>query len=145
MSKYYRHLIENGLLLDQYPNATVAYSLRKLREGYKKVNNLLTYSEDISQTTYQKSNLVATGTPPYIDVTTAPNGTLTADKLIENTSFTNHFLTQTLGITVVGLDYNFSFYVKSGERTKIDVQAGATGTARINLITGVIETNSFPN
>jgi hypothetical protein len=116
-----------------------------LREGYKKVFNLLTYSEDISQTTYQKSNLVATGTPPYIDVATAPNGTLTADKLIENTSFTNHFLTQTLGITVVGLDYNFSFYVKSGERTKIDLQAGATGTARINLITGVIETNSFPN
>ena len=145
MSRYYRHLIEDGYLLDIYPNAAVAYSLRKLRSGYKKVFNLLTYSEDISQTTYQKSNLVVTGTPPYIDVATAPNGTLTADKLIENTSFTNHFLTQTLGITVVGLDYNFSFYVKSGERTKIDVQAGATGTARINLITGVIETNSFPN
>jgi hypothetical protein len=106
--------------------------------------NLLAYSEDISQTTYQKVNLVATGTPPYIDVETAPNGTLTADKLIENTSFTNHFLTQTLGITVVGLDYNFSVYLKAGERTKTDIQAGGVGQARINLLTGAIETSTFP-
>jgi hypothetical protein len=144
MSKYYRHLIEAGLLLDIYPNAAVAYSLRKLRSGYKKVFNLLTYSEDISQTTYQKVNLVTTGTPPYIDVVTAPNGTLTADKLIENTSFSSHFITQTLGITVVGLDYNFSVYLKAGERTKTDIQAGGVGQARINLLTGAIETSTFP-
>jgi hypothetical protein len=34
MSLYYRSLIQNGLLLDIYPNATVAYSLRKLRNAY---------------------------------------------------------------------------------------------------------------
>jgi hypothetical protein len=144
MSLYYRTLIQSGLLLDIYPNAAVAYSLRKLREGYKKVFNLLTYSEDISQTTYQKVNLVTTGTPPYIDVVTAPNGTLTADKLIEDTSFNSHFITQTLGITVVGLDYNFSVYLKAGERTKTDIQAGGVGQARINLLTGAIETSTFP-
>jgi len=144
MSLYYRTLIQSGLLLDIYPNAAVAYSLRKLREGYKKVFNLLTYSEDISQTTYQKVNLVTTGTPPYIDVVTAPNGTLTADKLIEDTSFNSHFITQTLGITVVGLDYNFSVYLKAGERTKTNIQAGTVGVARINLLTGAIESSTFP-
>jgi hypothetical protein len=144
MSLYYRTLIQGGLLLDTYPNAAVAYSLRKLRDGYKKVFNLLSYSEDISQATYTKSALITTGTPPYIDVATSPNGTLTADKLIENTSFTTHFLTQTLGITVVGLDYNFSVYLKAGERTKTDIQAGGVGQARINLLTGAIETSTFP-
>jgi hypothetical protein len=144
MSLYYRTLIQSGLLLDIYPNAAVAYSLRKLREGYKKVDNLLSYSEDISQTTYQKVNLVTTGTPQYINVVAAPNGTLTADKLIEDTSFNSHFLTQTLGITVVGLDYNFSVYLKAGERIKTDIQAGTVGVARINLLTGVIESSTFP-
>jgi hypothetical protein len=144
MSLYYRTLIQGGLLLDTYPNAAVAYSLRKLREGYKKVFNLLSYSEDISQATYTKSALITTGTPPYIDVVTAPNGTMTADKLIEDTANGFHFLTQTLGITVVGLDYNFSVYLKAGERTKTDIQAGGVGQARINLLTGAIETSTFP-
>jgi hypothetical protein len=130
-----------ALLLDTYPNAAVAYSLRKLRSDYKKVDNLLTYSEDISQTTYQKSNLVATGTPPYIDVTTAPNGTLTADKLIEDTSFNLHFLTQQFSPLSVGLDYNFSVYLKAGERTKVSIQISG-GSVRVNLLTGVIETNT---
>jgi hypothetical protein len=34
MSLYYRTLIQKGLLLDIYPNAAVAYSLRKLRSAY---------------------------------------------------------------------------------------------------------------
>jgi hypothetical protein len=34
MSRYYRHLIEDGYLLDIYPNAAAAFSLRLLRSGY---------------------------------------------------------------------------------------------------------------
>jgi hypothetical protein len=141
MNKYYRHLIESGKLLDIYPNAAVAYSLRQLREGYKKVFNLLTYSEDISQATYSKSALITTS---YTNVEMAPDGTMTADKLIEDTAFTSHFLTQTLGVTVVGLDYNFSLYLKASGRNKATIQAGTVGSARINLLTGAIETSTFP-
>jgi hypothetical protein len=139
MSLYYRTLIQGGLLLDTYPNAAVAYSLRKLREGYKKVFNLLTYSEDISQAVYSKSALNVTGTPPYVNVVTAPNGTLTADKVIEDSVTNTHFLSQFHSPTVVGLDYNFSVYLKAGERTKVSFQS-PIGTATINLLTGVIET-----
>ncbi len=142
MSVYYRHLIEDGKLLDIYPNAAVAYSLRKLREGYKKVFNLLTYSEDISQAVYTKTALVTTS---YTDVEIAPDGTMTADKLIEAVSVTTfHFLTQQFTPTVVGLDYNFSVYLKAGERVKVDMQVAGAGTARINLLTGAIESSTFP-
>jgi hypothetical protein len=138
MSKYYRHLIEAGLLLDIYPNAAVAYSLRKLRSDYKKVFNLLTYSEDISQAVYSKSALITTS---YTNVEIAPDGTITADKLIEDTSFASHFLTQQFSPLSVGLDYNFSVYLKAGERTKVSIQISG-GSVRVNLLTGVIETNT---
>ena len=138
MSVYYRHLIEDGKLLDIYPNAAVAYSLRKLREGYKKVFNLLTYSEDISQAVYSKSALITTS---YTNVEIAPDGTITADKLIEDTTNTTHFLTQQFSPLSVGLDYNFSVYLKAGERTKVSIQISG-GSVRVNLLTGVIETNT---
>ena len=138
MSTYYRHLIEQGKLLDIYPNAAVAYSLRKLRDGYKKVFNLLTYSEDISQAVYSKSALITTS---YTNVEIAPDGTMTADKLIEDTTNTTHFLTQQFSPLSVGLDYNFSVYLKAGERTKVSIQISG-GNVRVNLLTGVIETNT---
>ena len=126
------------LLLDLYPNAAVAYSLRKLRSDYKKVFNLLTYSEDISQAVYSKSALITTS---YTNVEIAPDGTITADKLIEDTSFASHFLTQQFSPLSVGLDYNFSVYLKAGERTKVSIQISG-GSVRVNLLTGVIETNT---
>ena len=102
----------NTLLLDMYPNAAVAYSLRKLRTTYtgnairvRRLSdnveqdfgfvaneldttsmldfvgyNLWTYSEDISNAVWSKLRLNTTGTPPYVNVETAPDGTLTGDK-----------------------------------------------------------------
>jgi hypothetical protein len=170
-----------GLLLDKYPNAAVAYSLRKLRNSYtgaairvrrsrdnaeQDINfvggdldtqslldfvgyNQWTYSEDISQTVWSKNFLVTSGTPPYINVETAPDGTLTGDKMIESTSVGySHFITRQTTPITIGANYNLSLYLKQGERTTVSVSsniAGTSQTCRINLTNGNISSNTFVN
>jgi hypothetical protein len=180
MSTYYRHLIESGLLLDQYPNAAVAYSLRKLRAGYigsairvrrssdnaeQNIGfigndldtasmldfvgyNLWTYSEDISNALYIKGGLNTTGTPPYIDQATAPDGTLTGDKLIESTANGQHVISRSTVVLLNGVSYNFSVFVKQAERTKIYVGTNISGSSvfcNIDLTNGTISNNGLSN
>jgi hypothetical protein len=50
----------------------------------------------------------------------APNGTMTADKLVENTANNQHYVQA--GVTVVtGTTYTFSAYVKAGERSRVNM------------------------
>jgi len=104
MSKYYRHLIEAGLLLDIYPNAAVAYSLRKLRSGYKQSYNLWSYSEELQQSVWAKTNLTVT-----TDTLVAPDGNTTGDILYETAITGLHQITRSASV-VTGNNYNFSFY-----------------------------------
>ena len=170
-----------SLLLDTYPNAAVAYSLRKLRTAYTgnaiRVRrssdnaeqdiafvgndldttsmldfvgyNMWTYSEDLSNAAYGKTGLNTTGTPTYIDVETAPDGTLTGDKMIESAVTSAHRISRSGGFTsVIGVDYNISFYVKQGERTKMQYStafSGGTQTCDIDLTNGTISNNGFSN
>lgn len=170
------------LLLDTYPNAAVAYSLRKLRTAYSgsaiRVRrssdnaeqdiafvgndldttsmldfvgyNLFTYSEDISQSVYTKNGLNTTGTPAYIDVETAPDGTLTGDKIIENAVTGNHNVQRSsTGISlIIGQNYNISVYLKQAERTKIRISSpisGSVQTCEVDLTNGAISNNGFAN
>jgi hypothetical protein len=170
------------LLLDLYPNAALAYSLRKLRTAYSgsaiRVRrsfddaeqdigfssndldtaglidfigyNITTYSEDISQTsTYGYVGLNTTGTPPYLNVITAPDNTLSGDKIIESTASSTHLLNKTGGVTaVIGADYNLSLYLKQGERTSVRFESALPGTTQacvINLIDGTISGSNFTN
>jgi hypothetical protein len=180
MSLYYRSLIEQGKLLDIYPNATVAYSLRKLRDAYAgsaiRVRrgidnseqdipflsngnldttnvedfcgyNLAVFSQDISNAAWVKTNLNITGIPPFSDVAVAPDGTTTADKMIDTIATAIHRVSRTLS-SVAGVSYNISVYLKAGERTFAQIQSNITGTPQImnvNLTTGVIVSNSFSN
>lgn len=168
-------------LLDSYPNAAAAYSLRKLRTAYSgsaiRVRrssdnaeqdisfvgndldttsmldfvgyNLWTYSEDISQSVWSKNFLVTSGTPPYIDVETAPDGTLTGDKMIESTSVGfSHFITRQTTPLTIGANYNLSLYLKQGERTTVSISSNISGTTqscRIDLTNGNISSNTFVN
>lgn len=171
-----------SLLLDTYPNASVAYSLRKLRTAYsgsairvrRSVDNaeqdiafsgndldtttmldfvgynLFTYSEDISNGVYTKNGLNTTGTPPYVDVETAPDGTLTGDKVIENTVTGNHNVQRSsTGISlIIGQNYNISVYLKQAERTKIRISSPISGsiqTCEVDLTNGAISNNGFVN
>lgn len=73
--------------------------------------NLITYSEQFDNAAWLKSN--ATVTP---SATTAPDGTVTADSLLENSISSIHGCYESITITA-GVVYTNSYYVKSNGRT----------------------------
>jgi hypothetical protein len=110
--------------------------------------NLLTYSEDISQTTYTKSLLNLTGTPPYLNVETAPDSTLTGDKAIQDTTAGQHYIARNFVTITNGVDYNISVYVKQAETTKVQMYSSVSGsvqTCDVDLTNGTISNNGFSN
>ena len=167
-----------SLLLDLYPSAAVAYSLRKLRTAYtgaairvrrssdnaeQDINfvggnldtasminfvgqNLWTYSEEWNQAVWVKLQLNTTGTPSYIDVETAPDSTLTGDKIIENTISATHSCYRQLSVSN-GITYYASIYLKSGGRdAKVTsaISSLATYEVDVNLTNGTLSNNTFP-
>ncbi len=111
--------------------------------------NLLTYSEDISVTaSWAGTNINRTGTPPYVDVETAPDSTLTGDKLIENNTSGTHFISRFNTAFAIGSDYNISVYLKPAERTRVYIDSqisGAFQNAIVNLSTGSVVSTTFAN
>jgi hypothetical protein len=171
---------ELSLLLDLYPNAAVAYSLRKLRGDYAgssirvrkssdnseydigfvdnelDINlltsiiptNMFTFSEDITNATaWLKSNLNITGIPAYSNTILAPDGSLTADKIIENTANSTHLLSKSGVNATFNSDFNISVYLKAGERTKVNVISNIFDfnnprTCTVDLTNGTISNNN---
>ena len=134
-------------LLDTYSGAAAAYSLRKLRNSYTGSairvrrssdnttldvgfdangnldtasmlsfvgsNNQALYSEEFDNAYWSK--YITTVTP---NQTTAPDGTMTADLLAENTSNNYHTLYNATALSfAVGTSWNVSVYVKKGPGT----------------------------
>jgi len=88
-------------------NATVTRSDGTI--GYAP-HNLLTFSEQFDNAAWTKTNATITA-----NSTTAPDETLTADKLVENASTGDHRTFQ--GFTVSsGVVYTFSVYLKNSGR-----------------------------
>ena len=71
--------------------------------------NLFTYSQEFNDASWVKSNSSITA-----NATTAPDGTLTADKLIENSSNANHLVQK--AISSSDSVYTFSVFAKKSER-----------------------------
>ena len=97
------------------------------------VTNLLLRSEEFGTT------WTATRASVSTDATLAPNGTTTADKLVEDTTATNTHQLQQAVTLVANTTYTTSFYIKSGERTELRLlfTAGTDGiNAAFNLSTG---------
>jgi hypothetical protein len=79
--------------------------------------NITNYSEQLNLSWWAR--LRASITP---DATVAPDGALTGDKLVEDTTANNtHFLRTFDYSTVSGASYTWSAYLKAGERTKARV------------------------
>jgi uncharacterized protein YxeA len=101
-------------------------------------HNLLTYSEQFDNTAWTKGNATVSA-----NVTTAPDGTTTADKLVENTAAGSHSTLE--GYSFATTTYTYSVYAKAGERTKVRFVA-ATGSGGVlvdvNLITGSVSASS---
>jgi hypothetical protein len=98
--------------------------------------NLLTYSEDFSNAAWTKTNATISA-----NTVVAPDGTLSADKLVENTTAdVRHTVqqAQTLGVAT----YTGSFYAKAGERTRVAARRTSTDTTAFgvtfDLISGVV-------
>lgn len=102
--------------------------------------NLFTYSEDFSNVAWLKGNsTVASNTT----ATTAPDGTFTADKLVENSSIGNKEVYQFNAVITGGINYTVSIFAKAAERTIFRLamdtaRFSAQTNAYFNLSTGVV-------
>lgn len=106
--------------------------------------NLVTYSEQFNDVTWIKTNATVTA-----NAVVAPDGTLTGDKLVEDTTASNTHVINTSFSATSGSTYTTSIFVKAGERTECSLQlasAFATATSiRVNLTNGsVINTSGSP-
>ena len=87
--------------------------------------NLITYSEDLSNAAYSpiRANV-------SVNQILSPDGSVNADKIVEDTTATNTHSNQQ-NVTVANGDLSYSVFIKKGERTKVLIQF-------TDLITGSI-------
>ena len=116
-------------------NPTTGESLGLLVEEAR--TNLVLRSEEFDNASWTKTRSSVTA-----DAITAPNGTTTADTLIEDSSASaTHFISQGVSITS-GTNYAFSVFIKraSGSRNANLRWSGgvATGNMTVDLTTGAV-------
>lgn len=113
--------------------------------GSEETTNLLTYSQEVDNAAWTKSHCSISA-----DATTAPDGTTTADKLVEDSGNYNHQAYQFGGVDTAV--HTGSVFAKAGERTSVQLQmfdADAPSNylvAKYDLATGtVISSQAFGN
>ena len=105
--------------------------------------NLLTYSEQFDNAFWLKTNALIGQ-----NFVLAPDGTLTGDKLIENSVNGQHAVSG--NVNAVAGTYTLSVYLKAAERTWAavgiyDVGAGTSYRTFFNLYSGAVGTNAAGN
>ena len=88
--------------------------------------NLIQYSEDFSNAAWNKSNSSITS-----NAAISPDGSLNADKLIENTANNTHYTSQ--NSTASNEVYTYSVYVKPDTITRVRVQMSDLTTGDVRL------------
>ena len=103
-------------------------------DGMRRVENLLAYSQDFSNAAWTKTNSSITS-----DSVIAPDGTLTADILIPNTSSAVHIIEPTQIISV-GTTYTISFYAKAKGYSYLLINNSGSSlyAANFNLASGTV-------
>jgi len=86
--------------------------------------NLLTYSEAFSESVWAKTNATVTE-----NTGTAPDGTTTADKLVETAVTGRHIITSSSFTFVAGVDYAYTIRVKAAERQYVQVSSSSQATS----------------
>ena len=129
--------------------------------------NLLGYTQEFDNAAWTKSNSFVqtnfllrsqelnnaawglTGATVSADVTAAPDGTTTADRLVETTATSAHFVSQASITSVAGAPVTLSFYLKKGSLSTApdfvqlylaQAQFSATAYANYNIATGALGT-----
>lgn len=122
-------VIAEQLFVDNF----TASSNAVLRGG---ATNLLTYSEQFADAAWIKTAATITA-----NTIVAPDGTLTGDKVVEDTANSSHGVRRDAVSVISGVAYAVSFFAKAAERTEIGItySSGNFGTngGRFNLVTGV--------
>jgi hypothetical protein len=108
----------------------------------KQSTNLVTYSEQINSTNYTLNNVTSSE-----NSLTSPDGTINADKIIENTSNSTHSVNRVvaLGGTVDNSAYSVSVFAKAEGRSQIlfyDNNQNVGGITYFNLSTGVVSSGT---
>lgn len=109
-----------------------------LLEGAR--TNSWTYSEQLDNAAWTKTRSSITA-----NATTAPDGTATMDKLVEDASAsTTHFLSRGIPAVTDNTSQAMSFFAKAAERTWVAVvtttKAGNSPASYVNLATGEVGT-----
>jgi hypothetical protein len=104
-------------------------------------HNLLLQSQTFDNASWTKGGATITA-----NAVAAPDGTTTADKLVEAATLASHFAFQTTASSVTsGTTYTQTVYAKAAERSWLRVFLGANignGLAWVNLATGAVGTTS---
>lgn len=100
--------------------------------------NLTTYSDQFDNAAWTKTRSTVSA-----NATTAPDGTTSADKLVEDTTATStHFVSRTSSIVIsASTAYSGTVFIKSAERTIARLRiiiGGSAFAAETNLTTGAI-------
>ena len=107
-------------------------------KGFDDDENLLTYSEQFNDASWAKNNYNVTA-----NATTAPDGTLTADKLIAINASTFHDLYKSPGLG--SNTYTLSIFAKVAEQSFIQLRIDDGAISRLamfNLSTGSVSSSS---
>jgi len=97
-------------------------------------SNLVLYSSEFDNVAWTKNRSSITA-----NTIVAPDGTLTGDKLVEDTANNTHLLFPNTAITVVSAaPYSYSVYLKAGERTIAQVADNDLVGATFDLSNGTI-------
>jgi len=99
--------------------------------------NLALRSEEFDNASWTKTRATVTA-----NTIVAPDGTLTGDKIVEDTSNNSHFIQQNFTGLTSGASYTWTTYVKAGERTFFGavITDGTFFTTYFNLATGELGT-----
>lgn len=89
-------------------------------------NNLVTFSEQFDNAAWSKTAVTVTA-----NAAVAPDGTTTADALVETTATSTHQIFRLPGLGVN--TYTYSFYAKASGRTQVQVEQESGGNARFTL------------
>jgi hypothetical protein len=123
-------------------NPTTGESLGLLVEEQR--TNLLLRSEEFDTASWSKAGLQAFGSGSVANAIAAPNGSVTADFLVESTSTGEHFTEQAF-TAVSGTSYTFSVFIKpSANKTSVmmryttTVFGGVTSRIQVVFATGAV-------
>lgn len=110
--------------------------------GARMVRNLISKSEDFSDSSWTKSNVLAFGSGSVANAAMAPDGTMTADLIVEDTTTSVSHYVQHPAVTIsTAGECTFSVYAKRAgcDFVVISIQGFFTW---FDLLNGVVGTNS---